>query len=288
MDAMAENESRFEFGFTGEDKYIYNGDDVEVPFYLENSNSSEGEEVTVGIILLIDGNVQSYKLDESDGEEVFKRITLKPGENKDITFYFKPVSGKKGDTVGILPVLIYNPDSLPEENAACFGNNQSLCTNIPLEIEMKKDGENNLKEIKDGVEMGDIPEEIVAEYKSTIASGVQDSLDADCVFSILKENDDSCVINGKNGKITITMRMFGGLNVEDKVTVFVNNKPVKINGGDYFTVKMQKGKMATITFDLDLSEYDEINSIYAIAMTSGKYYELQDVYKTDSMLLVNR
>ena len=84
------------------------------------------------------------------------------------------------------------------------------------------------------------------------------------------------------------MRMFGGLNVEDKVTVFVNNKPVKINGGDYFTVKMQKGKMATITFDLDLSEYDEINSIYAIAMTSGKYYELQDVYKTDSMLLVNR
>lgn len=49
-----------------------------------------------------------------------------------------------------------------------------------------------------------------------------------------------------------------------------------------------KGKMITVTANLDLSGYDRINSIYAIVMTSGGDYKIQDISKTDSLLLINK
>lgn len=76
--------------------------------------------------------------------------------------------------------------------------------------------------------------------------------------------------------------------MKEKITVFINNKPIKIDKKDYVEVKTEKGKMITVTADLDVSGYDRINSIYAIVMTSGKDYKVQDIYKTDSLLLINK
>ena len=70
--------------------------------------------------------------------------------------------------------------------------------------------------------------------------------------------------------------------------MFINNKPVKIDKKDYVEIKTEKGKMITVSADLDVSGYDQINSIYAIVMTSGKDYKVQDIYKTDSVLLINK
>ena len=76
--------------------------------------------------------------------------------------------------------------------------------------------------------------------------------------------------------------------MKEKITVFINNKPIKIDKKDYVEVKTEKGKMITVTADLDVSGYDRINSIYAIVMTSGKDYKVQDIYKTDNLLLINK
>jgi len=73
-----------------------------------------------------------------------------------------------------------------------------------------------------------------------------------------------------------------------RLQFFINNKPVKIDKKDYIKVKTQKGKMITVTANLDLSGYDRINSIYAIVMTSGGDYKIQDISKTDSLLLINK
>ena len=53
-------------------------------------------------------------------------------------------------------------------------------------------------------------------------------------------------------------------------------------------MKTQKGKMIIVTANLDLSGYDRINSIYAIVMTSEGDYKIQDISKTDSLLLINK
>ena len=57
---------------------------------------------------------------------------------------------------------------------------------------------------------------------------------------------------------------------------------------DGYIGKTKKGKMITVTANIDLSGYDRVNSIYAIVMTSGGDYKIQDISKTDSLLLINK
>lgn len=289
-DVIKESSGQISYGYLDENKdvYEYNGKDVEIPFYIENQGQKDEGTATIGLLLLVDGNVQNFRIKTNGKTETMQKITLKPKERKEFKLMFKPVSGKKGEKVGVIPATIWNPDNLPDEKNPSWGNNQSLTANIPLEIYMKCDGENRLKGTKKNVKTGDIPEEILNDYKDTYVSDVYDSLDTMVNFMIETSDKNKSIIYGNGGKVPITMKLYGGKNVKEKITVFVNNNPVKLDQKDYIEVKTKKGKMLTITANLDLSGYDRINSVYAIVMTSGQDYKMQDIYKTDSILLINK
>ena len=288
-DVVEKSSGQIAFGYLDADKeiYEYNGNDVKIPFYLENQGEKNEENANIGVMLFVDGNVQDYHIEENEEAKVMEKIVLKPKERKEFELIFKPVSGKKGEKVGVIPVTIWNPDSLPEEKNPIWGNNQQLGANIPLEIYMKKDGINKLQSTSKNVEVTDIPEDILEEYKETYVNDVYDSLDASVNFIMESGVKDKQLLYAKRGKVPVKLKIYGGKNVNEKITVFVNNNPVKIDGKDYIKVNTQKGKMITIKTNLDLKGYDRLNSIYAIVMTSGKDYKKQDVYKTDSLLLIN-
>lgn len=289
-DIIKEPSGQISFGYLNEKKdvYEYDGKDVEIPFYLENQGNKNEGVATIGLLLFVDGNVQDYKIEANGKIQTMQKITLKPKERKEFKLIFKPVSGKKGEKVGVIPATIWNPDSLPKEKNPSWGNNQQLSANVPLEIKMKCSGTNQLKTTKKHVKVSNIPEEILNDWKNTYVSDEYDSLDESVNFEMESSVKDKDILYGKNGKVPITLKLYGGKNVNEKITIFINNKPVKIDKKDYIKVKAKKGKMITVTANLDLSGYDRINSIYAIVMTSGGDYKIQDIYKTDSLLLINK
>ena len=285
-----ESSGQISFGYLNEKKdvYEYNGKDVEIPFYLENQGNKNESVATIGLLLFVDGNIQDYRIEANGKIQTMQKITLKPKERKEFKLIFKPVSGKKGDKVGVIPATIWNPDSLPNEKNPSWGNNQQLSANVPLEIKMKSNGTNQLKATKKHVKVSDIPEESLNDSKNTYVSDEYDSLDTSVNFEMESSVKDKQILYGKNRKVPITLKLYGGASVNEKITIFINNKPVKIDKKDYIKVKTQKGKMITVTANLDLSGYDRINSIYAIVMTSGGDYKIQDISKTDSLLLINK
>ena len=110
--------------------------------------------------MFVDGNIQDYRIEANGKIQTMQKITLKPKERKEFKLIFKPVSGKKGDKVGVIPATIWNPDSLPNEKNPSWGNNQQLSANVPLEIKMKSNGTNQLKATKKHVKVSDIPRKI--------------------------------------------------------------------------------------------------------------------------------
>lgn len=289
-DILKESSGQISYGFLDASRnvYEYDGDEVEIPFYIENQGNKEEGAATIGLLLFVDGNVQDYKTKTNGKTEIMQKFTLKPNERKEFKMLFKPVSGKKGEKVGVIPATIWNPDSLPKEENPNFGNNQQLTANIPLEIQMKCNGRNMFKATNKGVKVGNIPEEILNDYKNLNVSDVYDALDSIVNFTIESNDTNKSILYAKGNTIPITLKLYGGESVNEKITVFINNKPVKIDKKDYIKVKTEKGKMITITTNLDISGYDRINSIYAIVMTSGGDYKLQDIYKTDSLLLIKK
>lgn len=156
-DIIKESSGQISYGYLDEKKdvYEYDGKDVEIPFYLENQGNKNESAVTIGLLLFVDGNVQNYRIEANGKIQTMQKITLKPKERKEFKLIFKPVSGKKGEKVGVIAATIWNPDSLPKEKNPSWGNNQQLGANIPLEFKMKCNGTNQLKATKKHVKVSD-------------------------------------------------------------------------------------------------------------------------------------
>ena len=290
-DAVSQSSGMIGYGFAdgSPDEYTYNGEAVEIPYYIENMGEAGEENAEVGLLLFVDGEAQPfsvYEKEEKTEEAVMQKFSIPPGERMELTLSFFPVSGKKGETIGIIPATIWNPDFVPEsgENPV-FGNCLKLGANIPLTIQMEADGNKAHKGAQTDTEMMDIPEEILAENEIFFGEGEYDSLDSSVGFTIEPTKEKTNLLTAENGRADITMNLYGGKQVTDKITVFVNNEPVKIDGGDYVKVKTKKGRMWQIRFSLDVSNYKDMNTIYAVAMTSGEDYKVSDIYQSNILLL---
>ena len=291
---VKESSGLVSFGYMDVDKdvYVYDGKEVEIPYYAENMGEEGENDAEVGLMFFVNGELQPYTIvsenDSKTEENTMQIMKLEAKEKKEFKVKFKPISGKKGENIGIIPAIIWNPESIPNESNPRFGNNQHLSANIPVVIKMKKNGQNLLKKAKTEITIEDIPKEILEELETWHGADDYDILDSSVNFQIESSEKNKSIIYGTDGKVSITMKLYGGKQVTDKITVFINNQPVKIDGKDYVQVKTEKGKMCTIKCDIDISQYGELNSLYAIAMTAGEDYKIQDIYKTDSLLLVNK
>ncbi|HJC90746.1 hypothetical protein H6B07_12655 [Mediterraneibacter glycyrrhizinilyticus] len=287
---LEESTGSIGFGYVDppQNGYVYDGTELEVPYYIENTGGENEQNAEVGLLFFVDGEAQPYSTNE-DGKETdesyMHKFSIAPGDRLDFDAAFTPVSGKEGEEIGLIPAIIWNPDYIPEDlDSARFGNCYSLSANVPLTITMQADGSGIHTPSSKEAEITDIPEDIILSLEDTYSEGAYDFLDDSVGFEIETENDKS-VLEAENGKVNVTLNLYGGKQVTDKITLFIGNQPVQIEDGDYTVIHTQKDKMCQVKAQIDVKALKEPAVMYAVAMTSGDDYITQDIYMTAPVLI---
>lgn len=284
----------FSYGWPDErDVFPYSGEPLEIPFHLTGSMDSTQE---VGLLLLVDGIAQPYSAVFPDGtkldEAYMQTFKLEKDVENRFNMVFQPVTGKTGDSLSIQAITILRPSYLPAgiENPN-YGFYHASNLTIPLRIAYEADAlAENKRSGSDQYVITDIPKSVADtnEYFGMDA-GAGDVLDTVNGLSIVSaDGKDSPFLSSENGFVTFKVRLYGGPEADNNITVFVNHQPVQINGADYLAVRTVKGKMVEATVTLDVSSFGKLNTLYAIASSTGRDSDLTETLKTDSILLVNQ
>lgn len=288
--------AQFGFGFISENfserqVYKYNGEEICIPYYVKGME--EGLKADFGLILFVDGVSQPYKIrqnGETSEEQFMHKFSLANNEKKEFDIVFSPVTVKNEERVSIIPATILKPEFIPEsESKPIYGIYHSLSANTPNEIYFKS-GITNSRELcgYSKYSLDDIPESLKDNNMGAEVNSA-DGLDKMTKLELLPEYEEENIIYSNNGKVKFKLRMYGGPELTYNTTIFVNHKPVQIMNSDYLETKTQKGKMCTFDIELDISNYERLNTIYAISNPSGKGYfaEINFPIKTKSILMVN-
>lgn len=284
----------FSYGWPDErDVFTYSGEPLEIPFQLTGAMDFSQE---VGLLLLVDGIAQPYSVVFPDGtkmdEAYMQTFELEQAVENRFNMVFQPVTGKIGDSLSIQAVIILSPSYMPAgtENPR-YGVYHSENLTLPLQIAYEADAPAENKRTSTAqYEVTDIPKSVMDtnEYFGMDTDG-GDALDTVNSLSIVPtDGEDQSVLYSKDGSVTFKVRLYGGPEADNNITVFVNHQPVQINGADYLAVRTVKGKMVEATVTLDVSSFGKLNTLYAIASSTGRDSDLTETLKTDSILLVNQ
>lgn len=288
---LKKSEGTITMGFQPAEKYeyTYSGSDMEVPLYVGTMDNSE--DVEVAAILFLNGEVQPYSY-ELNGKVSEKKMvhyfTLGPNE----MIYFKalvsPISGEKGDVLGMQFATVFKADYLPTQDGnPSFGNCRKINSTICVPVNMQMDGSNETKADIIETNIADIPEEVMAMLEGLLTNDTDNPLDYSSYLDIKTEDDKNCLY-AENGKLRLTIQAYGGKEVIRKITFFINNEPVKVDGYDYVEIKTTTDKMTVFDVCIDVSKYDKLCSFYAVAATAGEDYLIQDdTVQSERCILIN-
>lgn len=268
--------------------YTYRGDPLEIPFSI--TGSSAGKTSEIGVLLFVDGVVQPYSAIYEDGtklEENYMQVfNLDYEQQAKFNMVFQPVTGKTGETVPVMAVTILEPSFVAEgiDNPRYGFHHQESAT-IPRQISFAVDApEQTSASANTDYNVVDLSQDIL---DTMAAWGATDMLDTTASLSLNVEDGNYIQTDGKTA--TITMHLYGGPEANFNITLFINHQPVRINESDYLSVRTVKNKMVEATFQIDTSELEVLNTIYAIAVTpEDGELEINNPVKTTSVLLVNK
>lgn len=273
--------------------YKYSGEELVIPYYM--IGQVEDLISKFGLMVFVDGVPQPYKIQKSQGDisedSIIHNFALGYKEEERFNIVFNPVTGKKGDRLGISFAGMLSPDYMPEsvEKFNSYGAYHSVTSNIPMTIEYETSAK-DLNEFKafDDIKYEAIPQEILDFYAQSTASDPRDYFDMQVITEMLTDSGKENLLHfKKNDKLKIKFRIYGGVETNYRTTIYINHKPVKVGDCDYVEVKTKKGNMAVAEVEIDTSKFNELNTIYAISLPYGKDYVNDSGYpfKSDSILL---
>ncbi len=210
---------------------------------------------------------------------------LSTGKWINLTIAFTPMTGKAGQTLGLSRLVIFKPSFMPQDETQSFGIYQDGHP-VPLPPVIMK---------QDAPEQG---EHTVVEVMTEPIPESSKHLDADnptgriahlnFLFNDGKTNYIN-ILKATGGQTELTTSIWGGVDADYRVTVFVNHQPVKVNGQTDFVMKTYFDKISSFTFTLDTHEFGHLNSLYAVINPVGESYKNEDLWgtKTGSILLIN-
>ncbi|MWC29498.1 hypothetical protein [Paenibacillus sp. MMS18-CY102] len=273
--------------------YAYTGQDLHIPFKVTGLDKDRTSDF--GLLVYVDGLPQPYSIEQKggSGEEtaIMHQFSLKNEETKEFELVFTPVAGKKGDRIGVVFAAILQPD-YKSENASKpnYGIYHSLSATVPQEIVMQSDAP-AAKPLQayTKAEVVDIPQAAKDQAGVFVTDGSTDSLDESVTVGLVPEGADQSYISAVNGKAKFRFQIYGGVEATYHTTIYVNHKPVRINGSDYIVTKTPKGKMSTVEIELDTSSFEKWNTVYAVSAAAGRDYltATDSPVKTKSMSLRN-
>nr|WP_304429861.1 hypothetical protein [uncultured Acetatifactor sp.] len=279
----------FSYGWPDErDVFTYSGEPLEIPFYLTGAMDFSQE---IGLLIFVDGIAQPYSAVFPDGtkkaEAYMQVFELEKAAENRFNLVFQPVTGKTGDSLSIQAVTILSPSYMPAGTKnPSYGIYHSENLTLPLQIAYEADAPaENKRTATDKYDITDIPKSVT----DTNAYFDMDTLDTVNYLSIVPaDGEDNSILYSQDGFATFKIMLYGGPEADNNITVFVNHQPVQLGGADYLAVRTVKGKMVEATITLDVSSFGKLNTLYAIASSTGRDSDLTETRKSDSILMVNQ
>lgn len=278
----------------------YDGEPVELAYELA---APEGD-AEAAYILFADGIVQPYRLaepaDEAEGADApVHFFRLKKDETREITILFDPVVGKKGDTVGLYFAVVFGPSNVPpDKEHPAYGHFSSLSSSNPTRLIMEADSKG--KSADDALAAAyRIPTAVQPIPKNqwrpggTFEERAEESLRTSSAR--LRLIDDPQVpiayIEAENGTVQFQLLRTGGTSFTYRTTVFINHRPVAVDGHPDFVFDAEYGMETAVPITLDVSSYPRRNTLYAVTVPVGDLTRIRlgEAYfmQSDRLLLIN-
>ncbi len=255
---------------TNETTYVYDGVELEIPYELTGSGAGS----VSGMLLLVDGISQPYQIKMngkilSKEEEYMHVFDVTDTGKADFSFVFTPVKGKKGDKLSLNFVQVNNPEYKPkDETYIGYDLSGMSISSKPVTIEFKKDSSNKTEYLA---------------YEGAWTSEVTTE-------EVLSGKTDAGYFVAKNGVVNFIISNKGDKGSKYRTVLYINNEPVKIKLKDYLEYTVQSGESNTCNISVDISNYDRINTVYAITTlvedARGEKI-LVNGEKTTSMMVIN-
>lgn len=273
------------------DTFTYDGQPIEFTFEIVGL----GTETELGFMFFLDGVLQPYQIvkttqTEADPPATGQEMTLsthrmRANEAVEFTVSFIPVTGKAGETLGLERIFLFKPSFMPENETQSFGIYQDGDLQEMPPVVMKRDAPQASNSTFVEVITKPIPESEKQPTENNPTGRVEHPnfrlTDGKTSYPV--------VLHSSNGQIELTASIWGGVEADYRVTLFVNHQPVKINGQPDFVMKVPYDKVASHTFSIDTRGFARYNSLYAVILPIGESFQNAELWgtKTKSILLIH-
>lgn len=252
-----------------------------LPLLFENG----GSEFKAGLLVFVDGILQTYASDVSEEECAMQYFTLPPNSPFTCELYINNIDGIKNYSDSVIDIIsVAMPDYSPapgELNFGLYHSGGAMAFNLNMRSE---------PEIKDYLLSADFESHVITEEERTnyfISDSPKTSFllvssgeDRYSGFIAIPENENSLDLN---------LRAFNTAedNGDYRISVYKNHKQIKFNGGyDYIDVSVKDGFMTTA--DILLDDISAGDFIYCVAVPLLSETDIaKRAVKGDSMLIIN-
>lgn len=246
--------------------YDYTGGEMSLDYGMKLSDmSDEG----LGIELFLDGQPQPYRVEggDGDGNEDYAYIhTFYPEDDVECTytFLFIPVTGVEGDMLDLWAASVWNPTYFWDEefNILYQTGKGTTVSSARLNFKESPDASPTIADASDlllawNIEKDDVTDEEISGWSDN------DMLEK-VETNFYANGSDEHAIYGVTSEDTITMtfEIWGNPNAEYCLVLFVDHKPVLIDGKS-IDFELSFAQKITVTVELDISYFDGESIIYA-------------------------
>ena len=272
------------------DTLTYTGGPIQVSFFLQGT----GSDTEVGLMLFLDGVVQPHQVVKTSQQEdppelgqdvIFSEHRVSSNGRTEFTVSFTPIAGTIGEEMGLSRLFLFEPSFTPETENQTFGIYQDGSPQLLAPVIMKANAPQKADDYQVDVETSPIPQY----EKSASQLNPSGRISQPEFLFYSGENKWNNKLVTQNGRIEMTASVYGGIEADYRVTVFVNHQPVNVAGHPNFLIRTHYDQISTYRFTLDVSDYGRINSLYAVILPTGQSYKDSDIYgrKMRSILLIN-
>lgn len=281
--------------FDEEDNLIpfqYHGGEMQVDYTI----TAEGSAKNIGFLLFIDGIAQPYKITDSSKEYHYMTMLDIKEDNvqENLTFSFNPVTGKKGETLSLTVLSVYNPHFKPDMiDTTSYGMYHHVLPGV-YPIYFEQDATINVFDGEVIANVSQTQENMTDDFKNIKLNNalmdITDEMLNTNVYDRIYYNEKEIMSGNlelKNQMIDVQYILCGVDGAEYTTTFYLDHEAVSQS----FNSVIEKGKLSIIDMQIDISKLTKANTFYAISVpTNSEDFQTANVMtlKTASMLLYER
>lgn len=252
--------------------YEYNGGEFSLKYHFSSSGKAE----SIGFLLFLNGEPQPYKVDPTSEISYSHSFPMKDSIEQDITFYFTPVAGDKGDTLNLTVLSLYYPTFQPDmETTSSYGFYQGILQyHVPIEFKVDAPVDSLPEHLTANVVTGsDIREEkFTKEFLETElpANGVSDTtaIERTAYYTISYDGKlkfDNLNLTEKD-TVTIKYKLCGPEGAKYSTIFYLDHQPISYDHVINYETTLTKGGVWVAEMTIDVSKLPDFSTFYAISV----------------------